>query len=134
MRTFSGRVTPWKAPMMAVVRVRRSTVAQREARRQRVRIGLVVEQDEHAVGVGEIPLVLLHARAGQRSAEFGGERRRQQLRQVEVRDLGHDRAQLFLMLAVRLAADVEDVQQAAAGVADRRSRSASGCGARCPRR
>ncbi len=44
---------------------------------------------------------------------------RQQLGQVEVRDLGHDRAQLVLAAAVRHPVDVQQVEQAAAGVADR---------------
>ena len=94
-------------------------VAQRQARGQRVRVRLVVEQDQHAVGVGEVALVLLHARAGQRSAELGRERRRQQLGEIEVRDLRHDRAQLVLAAPVRHAVDVQDVEQAAAGVANR---------------
>ena len=118
MRRFSGRVTPC---MRADDRRRprpAQHVAQRQAGGQRVRVGLVVQQDQHAVGVGEVALVLLHARARQRSAELGRQRGRQQLRQVEVRDLRHDRAQLVLAAPVGHAVDVQDVEQAAAGVAD----------------
>ena len=80
-------------------------VAQRESRRQRVRVRFVVQQDQHAVGVGEVALVLLHARAGQRSAEFGGERRREQLGEIEVRDLRHHRPQLVVAAALRHAVE-----------------------------
>ena len=74
MRRFSGRVTPCtraddrRRPRPA------EHVAQRQARGQRVGVRLVVKQDQHAVGVGEVALVLLHARARQRPAQFRGER------------------------------------------------------------
>ena len=57
-------------------------VAQREAAGQRVGIGIVVQQDQHAIGVGEVALVLLHARARQRPAELGEQRRAEQLGQT----------------------------------------------------
>ena len=37
-------------------------VAQREAARHRVGIRIVVQQDQDAIGVAEVALVLLHAR------------------------------------------------------------------------
>ena len=43
-------------------------VAQRQAARQRVGIRIVVQQNQHAVGIGEVPLILLHARARHRAA------------------------------------------------------------------
>ena len=46
----------------------------------RVGIGVVVQQDQHAVGVAEVPLVLLDPRAGQRPAELGEQRPAEQLR------------------------------------------------------
>src|SRR5690606_32360006 len=46
-------------------------VAQGQAGRHRVRVRLVVQEDQNLVGVGEIPLVLLDAGAGQRTAELG---------------------------------------------------------------
>ena len=70
-------------------------VAQRQAAGQRVRVGIVVEQDQDAVGVGEIPLVLLHAGAGHRSAQLGDQRRPEQLGQVEVRDLAWSSRRVF---------------------------------------
>ena len=63
-------------------------VAQRQAAGQRVGIGIVVQQDQHAVGVGEVALVLLHAGARHRAAELGDQRRPDELGQVEVRDVG----------------------------------------------
>ena len=95
-------------------------VAQREARGQRVGIGLVVQQDEHAVRVREVALVLLHAGARERSAELGRERGRQQLGQIEVRDFRDERPEIVLALAVRPRTDLEHVDEAAAGVADGR--------------
>ena len=44
MRRFSGRVTPCIAPMIAVFVPQK--IAQRQAAGQRVRIGIVVEQNE----------------------------------------------------------------------------------------
>ena len=61
-------------------------VAQREAAGQRVGVGIVVEEDEDAVGVGEVALILLDARPRHRAAQLGDERRPQQLRQVEMGD------------------------------------------------
>ena len=55
-------------------------VAQGEAARQRVGVRIVVEQDQDAIGVGEVALVLLHARARHRPAQLGHERRPDQLR------------------------------------------------------
>ncbi len=92
-------------------------VAKGETSGQRVRVGLVVEQDQDAVGIREVPLILLDARARERSSELGRERGGQQLRQIEVRDLGNQRTQLLLSLAVR-SPDLQDVDQAAARVAD----------------
>jgi hypothetical protein len=46
-------------------------VAQRQAARKRVGIRLIVQEDEHAVGITEEPLVLLHSQPCQRSAELG---------------------------------------------------------------
>ena len=99
IRRFSGRVTPCIAAMMAVVRVRRSTLRSARPGGQRVRIRFVVEQDQDPIRVGEIPLVLLDPRAGERPAQFGRERRRQQLRQIEVRDFRHQRAEFVLRLS-----------------------------------
>ena len=62
-------------------------VPEREAGGHRVGVRLVVQQDQDAVGVGEIALVLLDARAGERSAELGGERGGEQRRQVQMGDL-----------------------------------------------
>ena len=67
-------------------------VAQRQAARQRVGIGVVVEQDQDAVGVGEVALILLHARPRHRAAQLGDERRADELAQADVRDVGLGRA------------------------------------------
>ena len=94
-------------------------VTQCQAGGQRVRVRLVVQHDQHAVGVRKVPLILLHPRAGQRSAQLRRQRRRQQLGQVEVRDFRYHGAQLVLAAPVRHAVHVQDVEQAAAGIADR---------------
>ena len=71
---------------------RRSGAMQHRAQRQpaghRVGIGLVVQQDENAIGVGQIALILLHAGARQRAAELGEQRRLEQLGQGEIGDVG----------------------------------------------
>ena len=91
-------------------------VAQREPARQRVGIGIVVEEDEDAVGVGEVALVLLHAGAGHRAAELGHQRRPEQLGEVEVGDFRPVRVGPAVGPAL---AGVQDVDERAAGVADR---------------
>ena len=53
--------------------------AQREAAGHRIRIGLVVQQDQDAIGVSQIALILLHTRARQGAAELGEERRFEEL-------------------------------------------------------
>jgi hypothetical protein len=95
-------------------------VAQREAGRQGVRVGFVVQEDEHAIGIGEVALVLLDAGPGERAPEFGREGGREEFGEIEVRDLGHDRAEILLGAAAMMGVGVQDVEQAAAGVADRR--------------
>jgi hypothetical protein len=77
-----------------------------------------VQQDQHAVGVRKVPLVLLDAGACQRPPQFGRQRRRQELGKVELRELRHDRPQFLHVPALDGAVHVEQVQQAAAGVAD----------------
>ena len=61
--------------------------AQRQAAGHGVGIGLVVQQDQNAVGVGQIALILLHAGARQRAAEFGEERRFEELGQRQIRNV-----------------------------------------------
>ena len=51
-------------------------VAQRQAAGHGVGVRIVVQQDQHAIGVAEVALVLLDARARQRPAELGEQRRR----------------------------------------------------------
>ncbi len=70
-------------------------VAQRQAAGERVGVGIVVQQDQHPVGVGEVALILLHPRAGHRPAQFGDERRADQLAQADVRDVRLGRARVF---------------------------------------
>ena len=63
-------------------------VAQGQAAGERVRIGIVVQQDEDAVGVAQEPLVLLHLEARKRSAELGEQRAAEELGQRQVVELG----------------------------------------------
>ncbi len=59
-------------------------VAQREAAGHRIGIRVVVQQDQDAIGVAEIALILLDAGAGQRPAELGQQRSAEQLRHRQV--------------------------------------------------
>ena len=93
-------------------------VAQRQPAGERIGVGIVVQQDEDAVGVAEEPLVLLDLETGQRPAELGEERSAEELGEGEVVELGELRLELFLALAGVRDADAEDVDQRAAGVPD----------------
>ena len=119
IRRFSGRVTPWIAPMMAVVFVRRSTLRSARPLAMRVGIGIVVQQDQDAIGVAEVALVLLDARARQRAAELGQQRPAEQLRHRQIGDVGKLGVELVGALGGRAGADAEHVDERAAGVADR---------------
>ena len=88
MRTFSGRVTPSQRGNDGGGSRTVQHRAQGEAAGHRVGIGLVVQQDQDAIGVGQIALVLLDAGARQRTAEFGEQRRFEELGKREVRDVG----------------------------------------------
>ena len=74
-------------------------VAQRQAAGHRIGIGVVVQEDEDAVGVAEEALVLLNLEAGQGAAELGEQRTAEQLRQRQVVQLGKLRLQLLFALA-----------------------------------
>ena len=102
-----------------------------EARRQCVGIGIVVQQDEHAIGVGEVALILLHTSARQRPAQLRCERSGDKFGKIEVRDLRHDRAKLVhVLLGVGPCANLQDVEQRPAGVADRRDHPLQSSGGR----
>ena len=90
-------------------------VAQREAAGERIRIRVVMEEDEDAVGVGEVALVLLDPRPGHRAAELGDQAGPQQLRQLEMGDVA---VAVHPDVGPGLAG-VQDVDERAAGVADR---------------
>ena len=95
-------------------------VAQRQPAADRVRIGVVVQQDEDALGVAEEALVLLDPQARQRAAEFGQQRAAEQLRQRQVTELRILRLQ-FLFAFVKIGdADPQHVNERASRVPDRR--------------
>ena len=94
-------------------------VPQREAARHRVRIRIVVQHDQDALGVAEVALVLLHARPRQRARELGEQRPAEELRHREIRDVRKLAAQLVGALGGRGRPDAEHVDERAAGVADR---------------
>ena len=75
-------------------------------------------QDQHAVGVAEVALVLLHPLTGERPVELGAEPRLDQLGEGDPGDLGEIGAQL-LGAGVVFGTGAEQVDQHAAGVADR---------------
>ena len=93
-------------------------VAQRQAAGHRVGVGIVVEQDEDAVGVAQESLVLLNLEAGERAAELGEERPAEQLGERQVVQLGKLRLELFFAFARIRGADPQDVDERAAGVPD----------------
>ena len=92
-------------------------VAQREAARHRVGVGVVVQEDEDAVGVAEVALILLDLEAGERAAELGEQRPAEQLRHRQVVELGELRLQLLFALARVREADAQHVDERAAGIA-----------------
>ena len=105
--------------MIAVVLRAPQHVAQRQAAGHRVGVRVVVQHDQDAVGVAEIALVLLDARARQRAAELGEQRPAEQLRHREIGDVGELGVELLGALAGGRGADAEHVDQRAAGVAHR---------------
>ena len=105
--------------MTAVCLVAPQHVAQRQAAGQRIGIGVVVQEDQDAVGVAEEPLVLLNLEPGQRAAELGEQRAAEELRQREVVELRELRLELFLAFAVVRDADAQNVDERAARVPDR---------------
>ena len=91
-------------------------VAQGQARGHRVRVGVVVEHDQDAIRVAEVPLVLLHARLGQRPAELGEQRAAEQLRHRQVGDVGELGVELVGAPRGRRGGDAEHVHERPAGV------------------
>ena len=117
IRWFSGRVT---GCMRADDR-RLLGAAQQRAQRQpagdRIGVGVVVGEDEHAVGVAEVALVLLDALARERAVELGGQARLDQLGQGEPVDFGEIAARSSSARCVVVGTGAEQVDQHAAGVA-----------------
>ena len=93
-------------------------VAQRQPAGERIGIGIVVQEDEDAVGVAEEPLILLDLETGEGAAELGEKRAAEELREGEVVEFGELGLELFLALARMRDADAEDVHQRPAGVPD----------------
>ena len=119
MRRFSGRVTPWIAPMMAVVFVRRRTL--RSARPLAIASGSgsLCSRIRTRSASAEVALVLLDPGAGQRAAELGQERAAEELRHRQVRDVGEGGVELLGPLGAGGRADAQHVDQRAARVANR---------------
>ena len=78
-----------------------------------------MEQDQDAIGVGEVALVLLHAGARHRPAQLRHERRPHQLRELEMRDVVDCRPGRLGAPAVPRSG-VQQVDQRAARIAHRR--------------
>ena len=89
-------------------------VAEGEAAGEGVRIGIVVQEDQDAVRVGEVALILLDAGAGERAAERVLQRPFDQVAQREPRDLRE-----VVDPVGRLLRDREDVDETGPGVGDR---------------
>ncbi len=62
-------------------------VAQRQTARQGVGVRVVVEENQHAVGVCEVALILLDPGPGQRATERGKQGTLEELAETESRDL-----------------------------------------------
>ena len=115
MRTFSGR-----ADVLHGADDRRrlgapQQVAQGEAAGHGVGVRLVVQQDQHPVGVGEVALVLEDAGAGDAAFEFGVQLGRKQLGESQREDVGVRR--LGFVGATQRGPGRHHVGQRAAGVA-----------------
>ena len=93
-------------------------VPERQTARQGVRIGIVVQHDEHAVRIRKVPLVLLHPRAREGAAELGEERAPKELRQRQIKDVRIFGVELVVSLGSRAGADPQHVDQGPAGVTD----------------
>ena len=83
-----------------------------------IRVRVVVQEDDHLVGVAEEALVLLHPQPRQRSAELGEQRAAEQLGQRQVVQLRELRLEILLALPRVRRADAQDVDQRGAGVPD----------------
>ena len=94
-------------------------VAERQAARHRIRIGVVVQENQYAVGIAEESLVLLDPKPRQRSAELDQQRLPEQLGERKIVHLGEERAQLIFMLVRVAAADADDIHERGARVANR---------------
>ena len=73
--------------------------AERQAAGHRVGIRIVVQEDEHPVGVAEESLILLDAEAGEGAAELGEKRTAEELGEGQVIELGKQRLQLVFTLS-----------------------------------
>src|SRR5262249_53084590 len=73
---------------------------------------------QHALGIAEIALVLLHAGARQRAAELRQERAAEKLRHRQVDDVRELLAVLFGALRAGSGGDTQDVEERATRVAD----------------
>ena len=105
-------------------------VPQRQAAGNRIGIRVVMQHDQHAIGVAEIALVLLHTRARQRPAELGEKRSAEELGHRQVRHVGKlrcgdlqrawrstpGRRRGRRRACRRVANGLEDFSEAAAGV------------------
>ena len=94
-------------------------VAQRQPAGHRVGVRIVVQHDQHAVGVAEIALVLLHAGSGERAAHLGDERVAEQFGHRQIGDVGELGVELLGALRRGGGADAEQVDERAAGIARR---------------
>jgi hypothetical protein len=92
-------------------------VAQGEPAGHGVGVGVVVQHDQHAVGVAEVSLVLLYARPGERSTHLGHERIAKQLGHREVGNVRKLGMKFLGPFRGGRRADAEQVDQRATGVA-----------------
>ena len=92
-------------------------VAQRQTAGDGIGVGIVVQQDEDAIGVRQIPLILLDALTRHRSAQLDLQRRAGELGQRQAGDFGKRLAQLVRALGV-FGRGAQHPDQRAAGGAD----------------
>ena len=92
-------------------------VAQREPAGHGIGVRIVVQHDQQTIGVAEVPLILLHAGPGQRSAHLGHQRIAEQLGHREVGDVGKLGVKFLGPFRGGRRADAEQVDQRAARVA-----------------
>ena len=93
-------------------------VPQCQATGEGIGIGIVVEEDQDAIGVTEEPLILLDLEAGERAAELGEKWAAEEFRERQVIEFGKLRLEFLFAFARVGCANPQHVHQRATGIPD----------------